>query len=145
MITPFNRDRAQKREQGSKKPGAEKVFPGGEIHEGERGVKNVLRKIGGDANQKRIVHGGMVRNEKHPITAPRNVIPSPHTGEIQRETEKQEADKAGARHGNVGCPDPQAREYFSNQHEIYSPASGDHIRGCAKHHFKAANKLPTDR
>src|SRR2546426_197972 len=56
----------------------EEILPGGEIHEGEGGVNNIFRKIGGYSNEKRIVHGGMIRNEEHPFPR-RGILFRPRT------------------------------------------------------------------
>jgi hypothetical protein len=110
MIAPFHRDGAQESKQGLGKPSAEKILPGGEIQEGKGWVKNMFRKIGGYADEKRIVHRGMIRNEEHTFPAPRNIAPSPHTRKVEGKPEKQKGDEASGNNGNVGCPDPQTRE-----------------------------------
>ena len=109
MIAPFDRDGAQQRKQGFGKPGTEEILPGGEIHEGKGRVKNMFRKIGGYGDEKRIVHGGMIRNEEHPFAAPGNIVASTHTGKIEGEPKKQEGDEARGNHGDVRCPDPETR------------------------------------
>jgi hypothetical protein len=60
----------------------------------------------------------MVRNKEHPFPAPGDIVPSSHTGKIERETEEQKAAHAGANHGNVRSPDLQAGEYSSIQHDV---------------------------
>ena len=66
---------------------------------------------------KRIVHGGMIRNEEHPFPAPGNIVRPLHAGKIKGEAEKQKRDKAGGNNGNVRCPDPETREYSCNRHD----------------------------
>ena len=143
MIAPFDRDGAQESKQGLGKPGAEEILSGGEIHEGEGRVKDVLRKIRGYGDEKRIVHGGMIRNEEHPFPAPGNIVPSLHTGKIEGEAEKQKGDEAGGNDGNVGCPDPQTPEYSCKQHDVYfllcagmAPAADTPPGTDSRHHFQ---------
>ena len=143
MIAPFDRDCAQESEQGLGELVTKEILPGGEIHEGEGRVKNVLRKIGSHGDEKRIVHGGMIRNEEHPFPASGNIVASAHAGKIEGEAEKQKGDEADGNHGNVGCPDPQTREYSCNQHDVYSlrrrvmtPAADAPPGADPRHHFR---------
>ena len=119
MIAPFNRDGTQQSKQGLGKPGAEEILAGGEVHEGKGWVKNIFGEKGGDRDKKRIVHGGMIRNEEYAFAAPGNIVPSPHAGKIEGEAKKQKRGEASGNHGYVGCPDAQTREYFCNQHDVY--------------------------
>jgi hypothetical protein len=77
MIGPFDRDSTQESKQGLREPVTEEILPSCEIYEGKRWVKDILREIGGYTNEKRIIHGRMVRNEKHPFPSPRDITPSP--------------------------------------------------------------------
>jgi len=88
MIAPFDRDSTQESKQGLGEPGTEEILPSGEIYEGKRWVKDILREIGGYTNEKRIIHGRMVRNEKHPFPSPRDIAPSPHAGKIEGKSKK---------------------------------------------------------
>ena len=128
MPAPFHRNGAQESKKSPGKPSAEEILPGGEIHKREGRVENIFRKIGSYGDEKRIVHGDMIRYEEHPLPALGNIVPSPHAGEIEGEAEEQKGGETGGNHGNVRCPNPQTREYSCDQHDVYSLRSREWSR-----------------
>jgi hypothetical protein len=101
MIAPFDRDGAQKGKENLEKPEAKEILLSREIDEQAGGIDDVFGEMSGHPDQKRIIHGFMIRDKEDTTALFGNVYSSSHAGEIEREHEKQETRKPRGNHGDV--------------------------------------------